>query len=716
MMADAAQNPAPDAAEIERAIVLFRPSGGILLTSIHPVQKGLEGRIFVMPDELGEAVEWALTQNERGCGVYWTPNHVDLDAAPKARKDQVVAASWCWVDADPNMFKHKRDYEKARADIMEVAMRRGDSCTLVVDSGHGVQLFWRLDAPLSIDANVLWHYERLNEQLAQWVGAPPGCQNADRVMRLPGTINYPNASKITRGYPAEPTPARLLYVSDREYAPGAIEAICTGKVATPLRQRFEDYCSSHPSVAARYHGDPSGLLDISGSGRDMGMVGMLRAGGFTLDEARELLDDWTHGSMAGRAQGDRYWRRMWDRCYAGQESQDIPAPEFTQPGAHPLEQFLDLDLEELIEPEFVIDYALQAGVLVIAGASGVGKTTILVPLIAAAAGIHSDTFPIKPLIRRRVIYIAEDTSQVSRVLYSLTRFGGAACDKATLQDMFRVVRAQRMAPKDIAPVAESYRNLTYTNIDKETGVVFDAAPVIVFDTANATIDLDNENDNSEVGKAISVLKQAFTGIPIIIVAHTTKASKRSDAMELSARGAGAWEGDAQQTAYIFADPESDPAARFLYLGKTRFERRFDEIKFVPSVHTVKGRNQLSHAVDVTVRHCDAVLLEDGQRESERQSQRQAAQAAERFARRLKLVSIVREANQDGRRMNRSELAKTVSGRRADIMDDIADLVADGDLVEEFIPSSERQHPQKSHYLLARSTAEARDYRSATYGE
>ncbi len=47
---------------------------------------------------------------------------------------------------------------------------------------------------------------------------------------------------------------------------------------------------------------------------------------------------------------------------------------------------------EIAAPEFIIDDVIAAGTVVIAGERGLGKTSALVPLMAAAAGL-TEEFP-----------------------------------------------------------------------------------------------------------------------------------------------------------------------------------------------------------------------------------------------------------------------------------------------------------------------------------
>ena len=66
--------------------------------------------------------------------------------------------------------------------------------TVTVFSGGGFQAFWALGEP----TEDLHRVERLNAALAHQLGGD-NCHNIDRIMRLPGTINVPNAKKRKAG-------------------------------------------------------------------------------------------------------------------------------------------------------------------------------------------------------------------------------------------------------------------------------------------------------------------------------------------------------------------------------------------------------------------------------------------------------------------------------------------------------------------------------------
>jgi len=102
---------------------------------------------------------------------------------------------------------------------------------------------------------------------------------------------------------------------------------------------------------------------------------------------------------------------------------------------------------------------------------------------------------------------------------------------------------------------------------------------VVLDTTNATVDLENENDNSEVGKYISAIKNSLGPGSCWLIAHLTKMNNKGVEIEdLSPRGAGAFVGDSNATAFLIK-PKDLPDKRHMWLGKRRFEATYNVIEF-----------------------------------------------------------------------------------------------------------------------------------------
>ena len=225
-------------------------------------------------------------------------------------------------------------------------------------------------------------------------------------------------------------------------------------------------------------------------------------------------------------------------------------------------------LRSVEAPEFVLDGVLAAGAVVFAGERGLGKTSVLLPMMMAVAGVID--YPFKASIRRRVFYVTEDIEQARQIIAAMHMHGLITVDEQELQKMLQLCPAHRIP---IAQAAHYPKMLVgdYELNECEDGSTYKAPPVVVLDTVNTTLQIDNLNDNSEVSQAISRLREAFDNIPLITVGHVPKAS-RGDAKKASFNGAGAWENDTQQTIYLV----QEGSQRYLVMGKKRFVPEYSE--------------------------------------------------------------------------------------------------------------------------------------------
>ena len=174
-------------------------------------------------------------------------------------------------------------------------------------------------------------FEAINKPFSEALGGR-GIFNVDRLLRVPGTINLPNKAKLAKGYPAEPTLARLLYQSDARYTlqqiASFVELSNRGSRSDTTRSANASTCPPDhplpdaqkklrnklrfdPVLASRWSGDAGGLNDATRSGFDMSLGSMLKSRGFTFDETRAILRAWPHGK--GSENTDRDLRRIWER-------------------------------------------------------------------------------------------------------------------------------------------------------------------------------------------------------------------------------------------------------------------------------------------------------------------------------------------------------------------------------------------------------------------
>ena len=301
---------------------------------------------------------------------------------------------------------------------------------------------------------------------------------------------------------------------------------------------------------------------------------------------------------------------------------------------HPFAQFIHYDLVNLKPREYILDGIIGMGLTLIAGAAAAGKTTQLVPLACKIAHLCDPDDPLRPLLRRKIIYITEDSAQVINILRSMREsghLGGASQEE--MHEYFKIVDAKRLPVAEIVKVAETYLAMLTENVSPVTGEVHRAVPWPIFDTSSSTIDLENESDNSLVGRALAVLKQRFQGMPMGIVGHIAKSLKRADVADFSARGAGAWEADANQVIYLIKE---DDGTRWMEIkeAKHRFVARVDGIKFEAVINNIKTVDMLGNPVDETLIHGYPIAIETGGKKALKEQKAQDKKMGEAAAKEL----------------------------------------------------------------------------------
>jgi RecA-family ATPase len=266
-------------------------------------------------------------------------------------------------------------------------------------------------------------------------------------------------------------------------------------------------------------------------------------------------------------------------------------------------QPVSLNLTKLDPIDYLVDGFFAHSFSVIAGQPGVGKTTAMLSIALTAAGFILNS-EIKCEARRKIIYVSEDTAQVKRSLYAYSKHMNI--DPIQLNDYFILIESIRSTADELIELAH---NVIENTINNER-------PWVIIDTANATLDIENENDNSQVGAFMAALKQTiFTKLntSICIITHTAKTMSKEDDSAM-ARGASAYTGDATLTAVLFMDEENN---RYLRLIKTRYEPVFREVLLISQMHHEAVVNRHGNMQDV---NCIIVTPQISSAEDRKQAQ------------------------------------------------------------------------------------------------
>jgi hypothetical protein len=231
----------------------------------------------------------------------------------------------------------------------------------------------------------------------------------------------------------------------------------------------------------------------------------------------------------------------------------VPVPQWQAPQEIALSR-------ELVVVDWVIPSNIPEGVGLIAGYAGSGKSVAVTPLACTAAGFYEQESDVVAKVHRQVVFFSEDDAQLNRSIYGIRKKLEQDGQKIAFEQFAKKVHifpSQRITHDEMREkVLWAVKQFSIDH--PKLGLV---APLIVFDTASANFDLDDENSSAQVGKAMACLKEIHlvTKAPIWILAHLSKAAKGLTIDELintSARGSGAWEADCSWTAVIGRESES----------------------------------------------------------------------------------------------------------------------------------------------------------------
>jgi hypothetical protein len=163
-----------------------------------------------------EAIAFLSRHNGKQ-NLYYTLNYVKSAMSSKPKKVDIAAIEYLHADLDPAKDETP---EAAKARYLEQLNGSFEPPpTWIVDSGNGIQAGWRLDEPIGLEGadreTLLIEAEGRSKALMLLLGSEAGTQNADRILRLPGTTNIPNAKKISKG--RVPCPTALIKFNGSSY-------------------------------------------------------------------------------------------------------------------------------------------------------------------------------------------------------------------------------------------------------------------------------------------------------------------------------------------------------------------------------------------------------------------------------------------------------------------------------------------------------------------
>jgi hypothetical protein len=184
-----------------------------VLTAIDPTRKGITTKTL----ETEEGLKEFLQQYNGNRNIYFHVNPVMSLLNKKAQRQDIKTVDYLHVDIDPRVGFDIEAEQQRSLKMLQDPPKGVPKPTCIVFSGGGYQGFWKLKEPIEIEGDLVKAEEAklFNIQLETIFGAD-NCHNIDRVMRLPGTLNIPDAKKKKKGRTT--TLATLVEFNDTEYS------------------------------------------------------------------------------------------------------------------------------------------------------------------------------------------------------------------------------------------------------------------------------------------------------------------------------------------------------------------------------------------------------------------------------------------------------------------------------------------------------------------
>jgi hypothetical protein len=144
-----------------------------------------------------EIISWLNRAPAHKLNLYFTANALAGEHRKKPEKTDIKAARFLYCDCDPRAGE---DLEAEQSRILTEIRNLELPPTVVIFSGGGYQCLWLLqpEVPINTPEDIL-AVENRNRWLGAKFLAADNTQNIDRLLRLPGSVNYPDAGKQKKG-------------------------------------------------------------------------------------------------------------------------------------------------------------------------------------------------------------------------------------------------------------------------------------------------------------------------------------------------------------------------------------------------------------------------------------------------------------------------------------------------------------------------------------
>ena len=499
--------------------------------------------------DIDDAVQHAEAMNNAKANIYMCINPVDpitpIPAGKAAKDTDILAAFYCFADADT---------EGAMENIKQFA---GPKLTMSVKTGSTPfargHAYWQLEEPCkNLDA-----WREVQKSIAASLHTDPAVINPSRIMRVAGTVSWPNQKKQDKGYVPELVTMRTEFSTDRDPQPmermmrafPKAEAKPTSSLDIDLGQQAMDRQMAVQNVLA---GDDwhLNMVRLVGSYVNKGLsdeeihaiTDSFTLAGYTVDDTRNEVQKAIDGAR------DKGWTPPPDPVQQRIEQQNEALSEDKkQSWPTPYEMFNALTLPRR-EWVYGYDY-IRKYISVTASAGGIGKTSLInVEALAIATGKPLLGVAVKQQTNVWVINLEDPISEMQmRTIAAMQHYG------ITPEEVKGRLFMDGEDTMQITLAAEG-RDGLITNDDMLAAMIRvvkqNNIGAIILDPF-VSAHLVNENNNGSIQAVVAMLRKLArdTNSSVQLVHHIRKGNG-DDATIDSVRGAGSLIGAARAARVI----------------------------------------------------------------------------------------------------------------------------------------------------------------------
>ena len=476
-------------------------------------------------DWLDDAVQHATAMNAAKHNIYMCINPIDgqnIKAGRGATDEDVMAAFYCFADADT---------DGAMKNILSFA---GPKFTMSVKTGSVPYVrghaYWKLEEPVrNLDA-----WREVQKSIAATLKTDPVVFNPSRIMRVAGTVSWPNKDKQAKGYTTELVTMRTEFSTDRDPVPferlirtfpavkGATSTDAPGLINIDLGKQAMDRALAEQNImqGENWHQNVIRLVAsyVSKGLADSeihALTDRFTMPGYSVEDTRREVQQAIDGA---RAKGWTPEPEMTPQQALTQHTQEAPADvnlnfdAEPKPIKPPAPIFWASDAKPVLTQSYLVKGWLGAGQMsVVYGPSNVGKSFIVLDLayhVAANMEWQGSKVNGGP-----VLYLATEGGHAFKNrVYALTQ----------KYDKPNVPLAVRASPVDLLHPEADMPELgaLCQQIEQQHGKL----AMIVVDTLSRAMSGGDENGPTDMTAFINNLDalRDFTGAHVLIVHHTGK--------------------------------------------------------------------------------------------------------------------------------------------------------------------------------------------------